>query len=108
VDRIQAEITDFRGIIGAKTFSDPEIDRLTEIIGGWLIIDTAVPVAPPEHSAMAQQLHQVRTDVSTIGLNMFLLLGAPEGADMSETATLIDSVEASLADLDRQLTALGS
>ncbi len=107
VDRLQAEIADFRRIIRADTFSDPEIDRLTEIISGWLLIDTAVPVAPPEHSAMAQQLHQVRTDVSTIGLNVFMLLGAPEGVDMSETATLLDSVESSLADLDRQLTALG-
>jgi hypothetical protein len=107
VDRLQAEIADFRGIIRANTFSDPEIDRLTEIISGWLIIDTALPVAPPEHGAMAQQVQQVRMDVSTLGLDLFLLLGAPESADMSETGALLDRVEASLADLDRQLTALG-
>ncbi len=107
VDRLQGELDELRAIIAAGTFTDAEIDRLSAIIGNWVALDTGLPAAPPEHSAMAQQLQQVRTDLSAVGLNLLLLISAPDSVDIDETVQLLDSAERTLDTLDQQLTALG-
>lgn len=107
VDQLQQQIASFRAIFAAATFTDAEIDQLSVITSEWLAIDTSLPPAPPEHSQMAQQMQQVRLDISTVGMGMVLFMAEPEGFDVTETANLLDSAELSLSDLDQQLTALG-
>jgi hypothetical protein len=65
MDRLLAEYNEFMAILLTGSFTDAEIDRLTEILSGWTALDTALPDAPAEHSAIATQLQQVRTDLGT-------------------------------------------
>ncbi|MDQ3523732.1 MAG: hypothetical protein M3451_01605, partial [Chloroflexota bacterium] len=109
VDRLLAEYDEFLEILLTGTYTDAEIDRLTEILSGWIALDTALPVSPAEHAGIATQLQQVRTDLGTGALLVVtsLAAGGEDTTTIDESLQLLDSAFNTLLELDEQLTALG-
>lgn len=107
VTQYQGEITELRTIIGAGTFTEAETQRLSEIIVGWMAIDTSLPSAPPEHSAIATQLQQVRGDLANVGSTLFFAISSGDTSGIQTAADLLTTVETNLTQLDQQLAALG-
>lgn len=109
VDRLLAEYDEFTAILAAGTFTDAEIDRMSEIIGGWVELDTSLPTAPPEHAGLAMQLQQVRTDLGSVALLIItgLASGGEDDTTIDESLALLDAAHTNLLELDQQLTALG-
>lgn len=107
VDNLQAEIDELRAIIEAGTFSEAESERLSTIIISWLAIDTSLPIAPAEYSGIATQMQQVRTDISSVGLSLFTVIGTGDASGVQGAADLLSSIEGILDQIDQQLTALG-
>ncbi|HYH12127.1 MAG TPA: hypothetical protein VD789_07205 [Thermomicrobiales bacterium] len=107
VDQLQGQIAELRAIISAGTFTEAESQRLSEIIVGWMAIDTSLPSAPPEHSGIATQLQQVRGDMATVGSTLFIAISSGDTAGIQSAADLLITVESNLTSLDQQLTALG-
>ena len=107
VDGLQAEIDELWAILGAGTFSETETQRVSEIIVSWLGADTSLPDAPAEHSGIATRMQQVRTDIASVGLSLFTALGTGDTSDIEATGSLLTSIEATLNQIDQELTALG-
>lgn len=107
VDQYQAEITELRAILGQETFTDADTSRLTEIVVGWMAIDTTPLTAPPEHAAIADQLTSIHADLSNAGGIVFLVLSTGDTSRVQEAADAINRADGNLATLDQQLTALG-
>ncbi len=109
VDRLLAEYDEFLEVLLTGTYTDAEIDRLTEILSGWIALDTALPDAPAENSGIATQLQQVRTDLGTGALLVVtsLAAGGEDTTSIDESLQLLDSAHDTLLGLDEQLTALG-
>lgn len=109
VDRLLAEYDEFMAILLTGSFTDAEIDRLTEILSGWIALETALPDAPAEHAGIAAQLQQARTDLGTGALLVVssLATGGEDTTTIDESLQLLDSAHDTLLDLDQQLTALG-
>jgi hypothetical protein len=107
VDQYQAQITELRTILGKDTFTDADTTRLSEIVVGWMAIDTTPMTAPPEHAAMATQLTSIHADLSTVGGIIFTVISTGDTSRVQEAADTLNRVDSSLDALDQQLTALG-
>lgn len=107
VDRLQGQIDELHAIISAGTYTEAEIERFSEIIVGWMAIDTTLPSAPPEHSALAAEVQQVRDNLATVGSTLFVSITSNDTSGIQSAADLLNTVEMNLASIDQQLTALG-
>lgn len=109
VSLLLSQYDEFLEILLAGSFTDAEIDRLTEILSGWIALDTALPDAPAEHAGIATQLQQVRTDLGTGALLVVssLAAGGEDTTTIDESLQMLDFAHDTLVDLDQQLTALG-
>lgn len=107
VDRIQGEIDELRTIITAGTYTDAEIDRLSDIIVSWMVPETSLPTAPAEYSDIANQMQQVRDDLAFVGQSLFLAVGTGDTTGIEEAGTVLNTIETNLDALDQQLTDLG-
>lgn len=107
VDRYQAEITELRTILGKDTFTEADTSRLSEIVVGWMAIDTTPLTAPPEHAAIGQQLTSIHADLSTVGGIIFSVISTGDTSRVQEAADTLNRAEQNVNTLDQQLTALG-
>ena len=107
VDQYQAEIAELRAILGKDTLTDADTTRLSEIVVGWMAIDTTPITAPPEHAAIAEQLTAIHADLSNAGGIIFMVISTGDASRVQEAADAINRADQSLVTLDQQLTALG-
>lgn len=107
VDQYQSEIAELRTILGKETFTEADTTRLSEIVVGWMAIDTTPITAPPEHAAIAQQLTSIHSDLSAVGGIIFMVLSTGDTTQVQEAADTLSRAEQSLNTLDQQLTGLG-
>ncbi len=107
VDQYQAEIAELRTILAKDTFTDADTTRLSEIVVGWMAIDTTPITAPPEHAALADQLTSVHADLSNAGGIVFMVISTGDTSRVQEAADAINRADQTLITLDQQLTALG-
>jgi hypothetical protein len=107
VDQYKAEITELRTILAKDTFTDADTARVSEIVVGWMAIDTTPITAPPEHAAIADQLTTIHADLSTVGGIMFTVLSSGDTSRVQEAADTLSRAEQNLNALDQQLISLG-
>lgn len=107
VDQYQAEITELRTILGKETLTEADTTRLSEIVVGWMAIDTTPITAPPEHAAIADQLTAIHADLSSVGGIIFTVISTGDTSQVQEAADTLNRADQSLDTLDQQLTALG-
>jgi hypothetical protein len=107
VDQYQAEITELRAILGKEALTGADTTRLSEIVVGWMAIDTTPITAPPEHAAIADQLTAIHADLSSVGGIIFMVISTNDTSRVQEAADTLNRAEQSLGTLDQQLTALG-
>jgi hypothetical protein len=107
VTQYQGEIAELRAILNAGTFTDPEIQRLTEIIISWMAVDTTPLNAPPEHAEIANLLQEVHADLSSVGMILFTVVSTGDTTQIQQAADTLTRIETNLTTLDQMLTALG-
>jgi hypothetical protein len=107
VDQYQTEITELRTILGKDALTDADTSRLTEIVVGWMALDTTPMSAPPDQAAVAEQLTSVHADLSTVGGIVFSVMTTNDTSRIDEAVDSLNRAEGTLTTLDQQLTALG-
>lgn len=107
VNQYRSEIIELRTILGKATLTDADTARLSEIVVGWMAIDTTPITAPPEHAGIAEQLTSIHADLSTVGGIVFTVISTGDTTRIAEAAETLDRAEQNLTALDQQLTALG-